>query len=357
MRPSNPGPARVSFGPEPSGAWSRVPETLYPLTSSDLHHELLGALPLPAFVRGSGGLDCINKPFSELVGLSREELLGSDVAVLWGQEGKAFFSALSLAAASTHPVRVEVGEQVHRMFLFPFGELEAGLLLPEPSKELEAERVAVLRQLAGAVAHQLRNPLGALVNAVAVLERALDGVTGDAAAAIEILEAEAWRANQIVTELVGYARPRLPQPHPVELSPLVEESLRQGRGLARCTVNVDVPEKLWVLADPQLLQESVGALIANAAEATALRGSIGIKAERRGELVALEVCDDGKGIEPEVREQIFEPLFTTKPAGLGLGLATARNALEAQGGRVRCLRHEAGNTCFSLEVPWSSEES
>lgn len=211
---------------------------------------------------------------------------------------------------------------------------------------LRKERLAVLGQLAGGVAHQLRNPLGSLINAAAILRRSADDSTGEV---VEIVEAEAWRANRIVEDLLSYARIRSPATQDVSLGEVVRgaiDSFPPGGARVEATV-ADVT----VRVDPQQLAEAIRNLVANAVEAAGEEGSVQVDTELRDGAAVIRIRDDGPGVKEEDRRHLFEPLFTTKAYGLGLGLTTARGLVENQGGRVRCVETGVGGSVFEIEVP------
>lgn len=214
------------------------------------------------------------------------------------------------------------------------------------------ERLAVLGQLAGGVAHQIRNPLAAIMNASYVLKRHLSPEQHpDVDDAIRIIHDEVRHANIIITGLLDYARVRAPDRQPVSLVDLLERilgsdwippSIRIVRQLPPVPVIAEV--------DADQLQAAIGNLVRNAVDAMPDGGELTISLERVESEAVIKVKDCGPGISPQVRGHLFEPLQSTKPLGIGLGLVTARRFIESHGGRIACLDAPTG-ACFEVRLP------
>ena len=224
------------------------------------------------------------------------------------------------------------------------------------------ERLAVLGRLAGGVAHQVRNPLGAIKNAAYVLQRrvreaepppfvepvARDEVTQ----AIEIIHDEVQRANQIITDLLDYARIRVPVRRPTSVGHVVDQALAAQILPANVAIVRKLPELPAIALDGDQLNGALYNIIRNAIEAMGDGGTLTIEAELREGAVVVRIADTGDGIPSEVRGRLFEPLVTTKPLGLGLGLVTARTLIEGQGGTI-ALVGEGPGACFEVSLPIS----
>ena len=203
---------------------------------------------------------------------------------------------------------------------------------------LRKERLAVLGRLAGGLAHQIRNPLGAVLNAAALLKRHLSGPQPQALTdALKMLEEEAWAANRIISDLVDYARVRKSQPAEVQLSALVDQVLAASH--PPLGVRVDRQSTgLKVRVDELQTVSALGNLVRNAWEAMSGGGVLKVEAREEGPFAVLALEDSGPGFSPDIESRLFEPLVTTKPLGLGLGLTTARLLLEGQGGHLNITR-------------------
>jgi PAS domain S-box-containing protein len=216
------------------------------------------------------------------------------------------------------------------------------------------ERLAVLGRLAGGVAHQIRNPLAAIKNAMYLVERGAreqGNVSEDLTAAVGIVHDEVGRANHIITSLLEYARVRPPMQQSVSLVDLVEavlsstpvpEVVRVRRRLGKVPV---------VRADPEQVRSAVDNLVKNALDAMPGGGTLAVETRSEVDDVVLSVGDTGGGIDPAMADRLFEPLLTTKPSGLGLGLVTARELVERQGGSLRCAHLGPPGARFEVRLP------
>lgn len=223
---------------------------------------------------------------------------------------------------------------------------------------LRKERLAVLGQLAGGLAHQIRNPLAAITNGASVLKRRLgDSADPDVQQALLVIREEVWEANRIITDLLDYARIRPPSLGPVEIAPLIEAActLALVRPEERVVVEKRVAAGLFAQIDERQMRDALGNVIRNALEAMPEGGTLTIEAEAAGDEVLVSVQDTGPGITRDSLTYLFEPLVTSKPLGLGLGLATAKALIENQGGSIRCTTGGSGGARFEIRVPRGQE--
>jgi PAS domain S-box-containing protein len=222
---------------------------------------------------------------------------------------------------------------------------------------MRKERLAVLGRLAGGVAHQIRNPLGAIKNAAYVLQKRMradetlfSGPRDDEAAqALAIIHDEIHRANQIITGLLDYARVRVPVRQPARIADVIERALAHESVPSSIVVDRRWPELPPIALDADQLEGALFNLLRNAIEAMPHGGTLTIDGELHDGCVLVRICDTGEGISDDVRDRLFEPLITTKPLGLGLGLVTARTLIEGQGGTLKLTR--AKPACFEVCLP------
>ncbi len=215
------------------------------------------------------------------------------------------------------------------------------------------ERLTVLGEAAGVVAHEVRNPLGAILNAVAVLKRDKLGPVGTSA--VEMLEEEATRLDAMVRDLLDVVRPLEPRPRPLHLGELARRTLelfRERRQLGTVRVTLDEAPELPILqADETLLQLALENLVRNAVQASPPGGLVHVAVERVPEGVRLTVEDEGAGVSPADSQRVFEPFFTTRTTGTGLGLAVVRRVVLAHGGTVSVGQRPGGGARFELRLP------
>ncbi|MBX3261386.1 MAG: PAS domain-containing protein [Labilithrix sp.] len=217
------------------------------------------------------------------------------------------------------------------------------------------ERLAVLGQLAGGVAHQIRNPLAAIMNASYVLKRHLSpDQHQNVEDAIRIIHDEVRHANIIITGLLDYARVRTPDRHPASIVDLLERILDSDWIPPNVRVVRVLPTVDAVVSevDADQLQGAIANLVRNAVDAMPDGGELSMELQLADDEIVITVSDTGVGISPQVRAHLFEPLHSTKPMGIGLGLVTARRFIEAHGGRIACVDVPSGAR-FQIRLPAS----
>jgi signal transduction histidine kinase len=237
---------------------------------------------------------------------------------------------------------------------------------------VKRERLAALGELSAIVAHEVRNPLGVIYNAVSSLRR-LIGTSEDANVLVDIVEEECRRLNQIVGDLIDFARPRQLSLQPESLGRVIQEALDQAAAQPEAdTVRfvVDVDDSLPLIAmDRRLLRQALANIAVNAVQSMPRGGTLRIHArvgdgtastregaprdpnERTDPTVVVDVADSGNGIAEDVLPRIFEPFFTTKAKGSGLGLAVVKRIVEDHGGRISVRSVVGEGTAFTVRLP------
>jgi len=215
------------------------------------------------------------------------------------------------------------------------------------------ERLAVLGQLAGGMAHELRHPLGVVKNAAYFLNMALENPAPKIKETLQILEREVSASERIIQSLLDFAGPRPPRREKVALAELVRDLLGAVEIPVGVEVVTDVGSALpTLLADPRHLEQILRNIVMNALQAMSGAGQLTVHAKIDGpEAVALSVSDNGVGIAAEHLSRIFEPLFTTKSKGIGLGLALAKLLVEAHGGTIAAESELGKGTTLTLRFP------
>lgn len=222
------------------------------------------------------------------------------------------------------------------------------------------ERLAALGGMAAVLAHEIRNPLGAIKGLAQFLG---EKPSGDPTRAemTQTIAQEASRLERLVNDLLTYARPRPPVRQPTNLPGVLGEVLQLVRPVAVAAgvvCRLDIPEAAPpVAADPEQLKQLFGNLALNAVQAMpnggkltlALRSADGRGTRRRAVEVAVE--DTGSGIPEADLPRIFEPFYTTRSKGTGLGLAICRQIVEAHGGAVRVGRTGPEGTTILVTLP------
>ena len=290
---------------------------------------ILGALVLVAAVRMAGHLSRqLSRPIDELVGWTRLIRRRVPLPVGPASRGAPEFEALR------HALR----------------EL-ASALDAARERELEAERLRAFREVARQVAHEIKNPLTAMRIAVDQLRRPEAGVGGRLGPAVDVMAAETERLDRLAREFAEFGRLPEGPPSEVDVVELLEE-------LGRTSVPDGVEVAMHANGgrrtlrghyDP--LRRAFANLLRNAAEAMDGRGRIDIDVKDDGDGLVVTVADHGPGVPSEIGQRVFEPYFTTKDDGTGLGLALVRQTFEAHGGTIRLEDTPGGGATFTIVFP------
>jgi C4-dicarboxylate-specific signal transduction histidine kinase len=228
-------------------------------------------------------------------------------------------------------------------------------------------RVGAIGELAGAFAHELNSPLGAVVNNAQAARRfILAGPerADEVSACLDDILSDARRAGEVVRRMRAHLRREDIEPAPLDVSAVIRDAVHLVETDARdrgVSLSVDVASGLPRLRgdDVQLVQVVLN-LVMNALDAVGevpedrRRVQVSAAASRGG--VEIQVVDTGPGIPPAQVERLFEPFFTTKAAGLGLGLAISRSVVEAHGGSIRAAPARHGGTAFHVLLPAAPRE-
>jgi len=235
------------------------------------------------------------------------------------------------------------------------------------SRELEkaqeqlvrSEKLAVLGQLAGGVGHELRNPLGAIKNAAYFLNMALEEPDPEVQETLDILDREVASAESIISSLLDYAGAKPPVRRTVVVNDVLHSVLCGVDVPANVSVVVRMEEALPAIqADSDQLGQVFRNIVANAVQAMPQGGRLVVHARAVGrDWVAVSFTDTGDGIAEDDIEKVFEPLFTGKAKGIGLGLSICRSLVEAHGGTIEVESELGKGSTFTVKVPVGGKEA
>lgn len=246
-------------------------------------------------------------------------------------------------------------------------------------ESLRSEQLAAVGQLAAGLAHELRNPLTAMQTLVQTARQQPEGEGLDERD-LQVLEEEIVRLNASIQAFLDFARPPKLQRQPTDVVQLIEKTVQlvtaqaDRQGVEIETENGDSIPQLD--ADPDQLRQVILNLLLNAIDAQPTGGEIQIAVKRvaqnampesgadglpsrpndtvrasESECVVLSIADSGPGIPEENRQRVFEPFFSTKETGSGLGLSTCRRIIEDHGGAIQVDEAAAGGTLFEIRLP------
>lgn len=252
-----------------------------------------------------------------------------------------------------HDDFTKLAESLDRMA----AQLEAHIRAREAlEKDLDrVEKLALIGELAAIVAHEVNNPLDGLQNAVRILRDAHppDSQNGRL---LDLMDSGLARIERLVQRLLDMARPSTPSLEPVRVEEVLEDALlfvRPRLNRSGIKIERDFPaEPLQVRADRMQLAQVLINLLLNAADAMPEGGRIALTGRNgeNGDRVVLEIADTGKGIAAEHVPHIFEPFYTTKRNGTGLGLAVVARIIETHQGRIEVQSEAGKGTRFKMEL-------
>jgi signal transduction histidine kinase len=221
---------------------------------------------------------------------------------------------------------------------------------------VDAAKFSFVGELAAGVAHEVRTPLGVLRSSAQILERSLEVKDDESRELLRLLRDEVDRIERVVSALLELGRPRELRLEPSPLGQIllraadfVEAQARQrGITLRRRTTDPDPV----ILCDPELIYQVALNLLVNAVQVLPEGGTIeiGLLPPSDG-YVGFEVRDDGPGMSEEVRARVFEPFFTRRKGGAGLGLTFVQRVVQEHHGRVSVESEEGRGTVFRVNLP------
>jgi len=329
-----------------------------PVVTAAMYFDLWATLAWTALTSGAYwsflGWELI-EDIDPVTGLCRYEVTGDAITQL-AIRSLFFF----LAAVVVNRFVTENREQVRRYRELAETLAETNRRLEQAQEEARrSERLAALGQLSAGLAHELRNPLAVIKGSAETLTRKLsssDAITTELAGYIS---SEVNRMNALVTRFLDFARPHNLEPHQEQIPPLIERALKAARDRwpdAKVEVvrqfAADLPE---VTLDGELVERVFTNLALNAYEAMGttggkLRVAAVPSSEGKGG-VEITFQDTGPGIPPALREQIFNPFFTTKESGVGLGLSIVSKIVDDHRGWIRVTSEPGKGANFQVFLP------
>jgi two-component system, NtrC family, sensor histidine kinase HydH len=227
-------------------------------------------------------------------------------------------------------------------------------------KEAEAtvrrnERLAAIGQLSAGLAHELRNPLGTMKASAEMLSKQVEPSNEVAREMAGFISSEVDRTNKLVTRFLDFARPMSVRLETTDLAQLIDEAVEEiGKHVPPLDIAVyknyspDIPP---FLLDGELMERVIYNLLLNAAQASPPGGSITVKTRELDGTVEIAVIDRGSGIDPKHLENIFNPFFTTKSSGVGLGLAIVSKIIDEHDGKIAVESEPGSGTVFRIYLP------
>lgn len=321
-----------------------------------------------------GLITYVNDKFCQISKYSREELLGQDHRIInSAYHPKEFIRDLWRTIAGGRVWRGEIRNRAkdgstywvdttivplldERDKPYQYIAIRYDITERKAAEERLREQAALVRlgEMAAVVAHEVKNPLAGLRGALQVIGKRLPSGGPDAAIVGEMV-ARIDALNRMVQDLLLFARPRQPRLAPVQAAALVREAaefIKIDPALKHTSITVDDGGDPMVSADVDLLKLVFFNVLLNAAQAARNRGGVRVRIhDPEDGMCRITIADDGPGIAPEIRDRIFQPFFTTRHRGTGLGLPIAKRAVELHGGELSIESPKGGGTTVTVRLP------
>lgn len=332
-----------------------------------LYEDVLRSIPSAIFTFDARGhIDSANPFGAGFIGIDAPALLGLDVRSLLPflkdvddalmREGTSG-DALLQTARGEAPVAYHVAPIYDRE-----GVMRGGVVVIDDRSNVEAlrsafahaERFADLGRLAAGLAHEVRNPLGAISGCVELV-RETARLDDEERALLRTVLADVARLNNLVTDMLQFARPRPPDLHPQDLVALARDVVALARtsdgAESKVGITLDGDRSVEAEVDSGQIKQVLWNLLRNAAQVSRPGTEVRIVVRQVGERAAIEVHDSGPGVPEELRARIFEAFYSNTARGTGLGLAIVKRIADAHGARVEVRAREGGGSVFAFVVP------
>ena len=247
---------------------------------------------------------------------------------------------------------LRVQSEKHRLTAEQLAEANARIQKVEEAAR-RSDRLAALGQLSAGLAHELRNPLGTIKASAEILQRNLTSENDVAREVAGFIGSEVDRTNSLVTRFLQFARPLQLHRDNADLAQTLDRAVaqveREAKGVA--IYKNYAPEIAPFPFDAELMERVFYNLLLNAVQATATGGAVTVKTRAAAGAVEVAVIDRGAGIDPGARDSIFNPFFTTKPEGVGLGLAIVSKIVDEHGGKITVESEPGKGSVFHVLLP------
>jgi signal transduction histidine kinase len=228
---------------------------------------------------------------------------------------------------------------------------------------IRTEKLAAVGTLASGVSHELRNPLSSIKNAVFLLKRKLSrkvipDIDEKVAQFLDIMDKEIDRSTKIINDLLGFTRVAKPTRIRSNITIVLDEALSRVKIAENIKLSKDLQSNLpLVTIDTNQIGQVLINLIENACQAMTDGGELQISARRSKVFVEIEIGDSGCGIPEKEVKKIFDPLFTTKPKGIGMGLAVCHGIIDKHNGIIEVKSREGKGTNMIIKLPLGDEDA
>lgn len=314
-----------------------------------------------------GRIESANPAAERLLGISERELIGRNASELidlpdelsLGERAR-FETTAGRADGARFPIGLTIG---------PLEDVDAGLSLlvfqdlselhALEAKATRAERLAALGRVAAGLAHELRNPLGAISGSIELVRESAR-LDGDERRLLAIVSREVERLNDLASSMLLAAKPAAIELREFDLEASAHEVIelieRGNFSKADQTIELKAEAGTMARGDERLIRQLLFNLVKNALLAAPSGGRVEISLKPGPKGVEIFVDDDGEGIPEEAMTRVFEPFFSARPLGIGLGLSIVEQIVHAHGGEVEAARSPLGGARFRVYLPSRIDE-
>jgi two-component system sensor histidine kinase HydH len=262
------------------------------------------------------------------------------------------FLAMAGILANSLAEELRVQSEKHRRTAEHLAEANRQVLVAHEAVR-RSDKLAALGQLTAGLAHELRNPLGTIKASAEMLNKTLSAENEVAREVAGFISTEVDRTNSLVTRFLQFARPLKLRLETADLAHMLDRAIteaeREAPGIA--VYRNYAPEIPPFPFDAELMERVFYNLVLNAAQATPPGGAVTVKTRAEKGMAEIAVIDRGSGITPEQMKDIFNPFFTTKPEGVGLGLAIVAKIVDEHGGKIAVESEPGKGSIFCVSLP------
>lgn len=237
-------------------------------------------------------------------------------------------------------------------------ELEKNLreLKETQDRLIRSEKLAVVGQLTASIGHELRNPLSRIKTAAALLKNEIKDSNKDTDELLKIVDNEVMISTKIINDLLDFSRERKSNLKPSNLNEIVNATISRLRFPEYISLELELDSSIPELnLDDGQIQQIIINLVLNSIQAIDNTGKIYIRTSKEKDTALLSIKDTGCGMSQDNLEKIFEPLYTTKPKGIGLGMSIVKMLMERHGGQIHVHSRENIGTTTTLKFPIKSK--
>ncbi|HSW58086.1 MAG TPA: ATP-binding protein [Dehalococcoidales bacterium] len=304
------------------------------------------------------------RKISEPIWISGEEIGRLDLAYpsayTWNKKSNHFVKTLAeRIGGAVHAIELEQSLKAYYEQLEIMVERRTRELEQAQEKLIRSERLAAVGELASGVGHELRNPLNVIRNCVYLINMHLEGKsTSEIEETLKLLDVQVDISNKIVSDLLDYTRVKTPMRNTVDLNIITKDRVAWANVPEKIRVFLELsPESPQIFVDAEQVGRALSNLINNAVQSISGSGEITVKTEIKDGQAVVKISDTGCGISKENMAKLFEPLFTTKSRGVGLGLAISKRMVEQNHGEITVESAVGKGTTFTLWLPLINKET